>query len=175
MAQDKWLEATSKASEFVLSISSVIISLATRLHWCREQSLLFTKLIDKTMKINQITTTLVALAMLVLPAVSSANTYQYIDSGGRLQSTQANSSNEALATANNIALHSGVVLVSVEGIGGNYEPTTTNTTGNFYQFVDKNGNVQSVNAMNSSVALATAPNIALHSGVILVTNSTTVN
>ena len=35
------------------------------------------------MKIKQITTTLVALAVLVLPAVSSANTYQYVDSGGR--------------------------------------------------------------------------------------------
>jgi len=132
------------------------------------------------MKIKQITTTLVALAIFILPAVSSANTYQYVDNGGRLQSIQASSSTEALAMAYNIGIHSGVMLVSVNGIGGSYEDPTTNTTTttntntnvNFYQFIDVNGNVQSMNAPNSSVALATAYNIGIHSGVVLVTNST---
>jgi hypothetical protein len=130
------------------------------------------------MKIKQITTTLMALAILALPAISTANTYQYIDSGGRLQSTQSNSPNEALATAHNIGLHSGVVLLSVGGVGGvggNYEFPITNTSGSFYQFVDTNGNIQNMNAINSMTALDTAYNIGLHSGVVLVTNSTMVN
>ena len=127
------------------------------------------------MKTKRITTTLVALAVLVLPAVSSASTYQYIDTAGRIQSTQANSSTEALATAYNIGLHSGVVLVNVNGIGGSYESPTTNIGGSFYQFVDIYGNVQSMNAVSSTVALATAYNIGSNSGVVLVTNSTIVN
>lgn len=130
------------------------------------------------MKTKQITNTLVALAVLALPAVSLANTYQYVDSGGRLQSTQANSSTEALATAYNIGSHSGVALIGVAEVGGSYEsPTinTTNTGGSFYQFIDINGNVQSMNAPSASIALATAYNIGAHSGVVLVTYSTTVN
>jgi len=127
------------------------------------------------MKIKQITTTLAVLSILALPVVSSANTYQYIDSGGMIQSTQASNPSEALATAYNIGLHSGVVLTTVDGIGGSYESPTVNTSGSFYQFVDVNGNIQSINAVSASVALATAYNIGLHSGVVLVTNSTTVN
>ncbi|MEX0919306.1 MAG: hypothetical protein WDZ64_00970 [Parcubacteria group bacterium] len=130
------------------------------------------------MKRKQLTTTLMVLSLLALPAVSFASTYQYIDKGGQVQSVQANSSAEALTSAYNIGTHSGVILVTVEGIGGSYESPTvvyTNTGGSFYQFVDRNGNVQSISAPNSSTALATAPNIGLHSGVVIVTNSTTVN
>lgn len=128
------------------------------------------------MKIKQITTILAALAIFALPVASYANTYQYVDSVGQLQSTQANSPGQAIATANNIGLHSGVMLVGVDGIGGiggnDAPPTTTNTEGSFYQFVDANNNIQSMNAISPEVALATAYNIGLHSGVVLVTNST---
>jgi len=112
------------------------------------------------------------LAVLGLPAVSLANTYQYVDSGGVLRSMQANSAVQALATAPNIGLHSGVVLVTIggTGTGGSYESVTTGNT--FYQFIDRNGKIQSVNAASASIALASAPNIAPNSGVILVTNST---
>ncbi len=127
------------------------------------------------MKIKQITTTLAALAVLAVPVVSAANTYQYVDSAGRLQTTQAVSSSDALSTTSNMGLHSGVIWVSVDGIGGSYESPTTNTGGSFYQFIDVNGNIQSMNAISSAVALATAYNIDLNSGVVLVTNSTTVN
>jgi len=67
---------------------------------------------NKNMNIKQITTTLVALAILAIPAVTFANIYQYIDSGGNVQSIQANSPSEALATAPNLGLHSGVILVT---------------------------------------------------------------
>ena len=133
------------------------------------------KVKNNKMKTKHITASLALLAILAMPAVSSANTYQYIDSGGRLQSTQASDPNEALATAYNIGLHSGVLLVSTDGIGGSYESPTINTSGSFYQYIDIYGNVQSMNAINSSVALSTAHNIDPHSGVILVTNNTTVN
>jgi hypothetical protein len=127
------------------------------------------------MKINKITATLAVLTMLVLPTVSFANTYLYVDSGGRLQSMQANSSTEALATAPNIKFNSGVMLVSagefIGGIGGSFE-SPVNLSGTFYQFVDVNGNIQSINAGSSAEALANAVNIAPNSGVILVTSST---
>lgn len=130
------------------------------------------------MKMKQLTTTLVALAVLVLPAVSLASTYQYVNSAGALQSTEANSSAEALAIASNLGIHSGVMLLGtngIGGIGGNLVLPVTNTGGNFYQYIDANGNVQSLNAVNSSVALANAYNIGANSGVILVTNSTALN
>jgi hypothetical protein len=136
----------------------------------------------KKMKIKHITATLAVLTALALPALSSANTYQYVDSAGVLRSTQVNTSTEALATASNIGPNSGVILVSMGATTVVYpvtspatNTTVTNTGGSFYQFVDANGNVQSINAVNSSVALATAYNIGLHSGVVLVTNSTSVN
>jgi hypothetical protein len=117
---------------------------------------------------KQITSTLVALAILALPAVSFANTYQYVDNGGRLQSTVANSPTEAIATAFNISPQSGVMLVS----GGNTIGVTvtpiTNTGGNVYKFIDIYGNVQSIHAVSSAVALATAINISPNSGVMLV-------
>ena len=118
------------------------------------------------MKIKKITTILVALAVLAIPVVSFANTYQYVDSRGQLQSIEANSSSEALMTAYNIGIHSGVMLVSSQGIGGG------DYTGSFYQFVDMSGNIQSMDATNSSTALTTAYNIGTHSGVILVNNYT---
>lgn len=125
------------------------------------------------MKVTQTVTALMLLTVVVLPTVSLASTYQYVDNAGKIQSVEANSSSQALAIAPNIAPHSGVILGKIANTGTTYDPgTTTNTSGSFYQYVDVNGNVQSVNAPNASTALATAPNISPHSGVILVTSNT---
>lgn len=71
------------------------------------------------MNTKRIVVTLVALAVLVVPVVSSANTYQYIDTSGQLQYVQADNSSQALASAYNIGIHSGVMLYSSNwGIGG---------------------------------------------------------
>jgi len=52
--------------------------------------------------------------------------------------------------------------------------STTNTGGSFYQYVDMSGNVQRVYASSASVALATAYNRSPSSGVMLVTQSTSI-
>ena len=63
------------------------------------------------MKRKNLAPILLAVAMLALPALSLASTYQFIDTGGNLQSVEANSSSVALATAYQLGVHSGVVLV----------------------------------------------------------------
>ncbi|MEX0910436.1 MAG: hypothetical protein WDZ73_01640 [Candidatus Paceibacterota bacterium] len=129
------------------------------------------------MKIKQIATSLAVLTVFILPTLVFANTYQYVDSNGNLQEVQANSSTEALATAINRAVHSGVMLVGTGGVitNSNYNfsvSNTTNTSGSFYQFVDTSGNIQSINAASAEIALATAVNRHVNSGVILVNNNT---
>jgi len=127
------------------------------------------------MNLKQIITAFIVLTVLTLPAVSLANTYQYVDAGGRLQSVEANSTTQALATAPNIGLHSGVMLVTSTTVivnTGTYTAPSTNSytsTDSFYQYIDIHGAVQSMNAVSASVALATAYNISPHSGVMLVT------
>jgi len=127
------------------------------------------------MNIQQIATVFGAFALVVLPAVTSANTYQYISTSGSLQSVQADNAMQALATAPNLAANSGVILVGSDGKltpSDNTNPTNTNpTSGSFYQYINTDGNVQSIDTTSASVAIATATNIAPHSGVILVTNS----
>jgi hypothetical protein len=80
------------------------------------------------MNIKKLTTALVALALFVLPVVSLANTYQYADTAGRLQTVEANSSTEALVKAPNIGSHSGVMLLTSGGIVASYNPPTNNTS-----------------------------------------------
>lgn len=116
----------------------------------------------------QITSSFAALSLLILPAVSLASTYQYVSTSGNLQSIEAGSASTALATAPNLAVHSGVMLA---GVGSTVNGGGTTNANTFYQFIDVNGSVQSVNAASATAAL-TAPNIAPHSGVILVTTNT---
>lgn len=116
-------------------------------------------------KIN-ILTGFMALALVILPTVSFANTYKFVDTSGNLQSVEANSATEALATAHPLALHSGVWLVEKTD-SNTVIPTQTNGSGNYYLFVNTSGNLQGVWAPNASVALATAHPLAPHSGVWL--------
>jgi len=112
-----------------------------------------------------------ALAILAFPALSFASTYQFVDSSGNLQSVEAANSSVALATAYNIGVHSGVMLTRNGAVLGTntYTTYTTNAgTGNYYQFVNTSGQLSGLWATNSSVALATAYNIGIHSGVVLV-------
>lgn len=124
------------------------------------------------MNTKKISTVLALVGILALPATSLANTYHYISNSGTLQSVQADTPVMAISVAPNIAYNSGVQLATRGGVGGDGSGVFTNTAGNHYQFVDARGNLQSINAVNASVALSIAPNIAPTSGVILVNSST---
>lgn len=124
------------------------------------------------MKGKYIIPSLIAIAMFALPAVSLANTYQFVDTSSELQSMGADSFAMALATAPELGVHSGVILVNEGGIGGlvlsaDYSSDNSGSD-NYYQFIDTSGNLQGLWAPNSSVALNTAYQLGVHSGVILV-------
>jgi hypothetical protein len=50
-------------------------------------------------------------ALVVLPALASAASYAYVDAGGDVKSVMANDWQTAIATAPNIHIHSGVLLL----------------------------------------------------------------
>jgi hypothetical protein len=118
------------------------------------------------MKTKHLTKLSTLLALLVLPAVSFASVYQYIDTSGNLQSIDVPNSTTAIATAPNIAQNSGVRLGLLYGTGGSSVPVTVGSS--YYQYINTSGNLESIDAPNSTTAIATAPNIAQKSGVILV-------
>lgn len=51
-------------------------------------------------------------ALIALPAVSFAAPYAYVNASGEVSSVEAASASAALATAPNIHIHSGVMLLS---------------------------------------------------------------
>lgn len=108
-----------------------------------------------------------SMALLVLPAISMANTYQFIDTSGNLQSIESVSPKAALEDAYRLGIHSGVILVT-DGSSGSYTYVNTSGSGNYYQFIDTSGNLQGLWATNSSAALDQAYQLGVHSGVILV-------
>lgn len=55
---------------------------------------------------------LVAIGSLVLPALSLAATFQYVDVSGNIKSVVASNPNEALVLPDDIAPHSGVIWVT---------------------------------------------------------------
>jgi len=113
-----------------------------------------------------------AIAIFALPAASLANTYHFVDTSGDLQSINADSSNRALATAPELGVHSGVVLISEGGIGGAALPddntSTHSSSDNYYQFINTSGDIQGLWASSPSIALNTAYQLGIHSGVVLV-------
>jgi len=114
-------------------------------------------------------TSLVVLGMLLSSSVASAATYLYANTSGNLQSIEANNPTEAMAIAPNIAVHSGVMLVSSTPLSiGGIDGVVLSATSNIYLYVDTSGNLRTVVANNSTEAMAIAPNIAVHSGVMLV-------
>lgn len=55
------------------------------------------------------------LALLVLPVLTQAATYAYVDNSGNVRSVVANDWQTAIATAFNIYIHSGVLLLTSTG------------------------------------------------------------
>jgi hypothetical protein len=51
-------------------------------------------------------------ALVALPTASFAQTFAYVNTSGEVTSTEAADANTALATAPNIAVHSGVMLLT---------------------------------------------------------------
>ena len=125
------------------------------------------KVTKNNMKTNTMLTGLLATALLALPAVSLADTYHFIDTSGNMQSMEAGSPAEALATAPHLGIHSGVMLIGQGGSNARISMNSTNF-GHFYHFIDTNGDLQGMWAASASVALATAPHLGIHSGVMLV-------
>ena len=127
------------------------------------------------MEIKKTIATFMVLTVFALPAVTFASTYQFVDQQNKLQSVEASSFAGALASASNIATHSGVMLGTFKGFDGTSRPSSVTNTGNtFYQYIDSQGRIRSVNASSATNALSTASNIGMHSGVILVTNNSMV-
>lgn len=52
------------------------------------------------------------LAAAAVPGISFAATYAYVNTSGEVMTTEAATPNSAIATAPNISLHSGVMLVN---------------------------------------------------------------
>lgn len=119
------------------------------------------------MKIKYILNGFMFMALLLLPAISMANTYHFIDTSGNRQSMEASNSAVALATAHQLGIHSGVMMME-KGDSVVVIPIVTPGSGNYYHFIDTSGNLKGMWAVNSSVALDTAYQLGIHSGVMLV-------
>jgi hypothetical protein len=115
--------------------------------------------------------TIAMAAMLAVPAISLADTYQYVTTAGTLGTITAATPDEAIFNAPNIAPHSGVIDETVtSGITTTTEPvtittttpvttttptTTTNTTGDTTSNTD-NGDLTAAGTYISSPASATS-------------------
>lgn len=108
---------------------------------------------------------LLAAPLLLTPLASLAATYDYVDTSGTVQAVSANSASAALTTAPNIAVHSGVALADGTPIAGSSGGAVLGASGTAYNYVDTSGIVQTVTASTPAAAIATAPNISVHSGV----------
>ena len=108
-------------------------------------------------------TLFVALLGFGLPMTSFAATYLYVNTSGAIQTVTADNPNQALALAQNIDPHSGVMLQS-----GTIDSSGTLS---MYEYVNVNGTLSVVRANNPSQALALATDIAPHSGVMIVRNA----
>lgn len=108
-----------------------------------------------------------AIALLALPAITVAKTYQFIDTSGNIQSIEANTPQEAIDTAYKLGIHSGVILVDNNSPDLS-SPTNTNGSDSYYNFIDTSGNLQGLWAANSSDAIDEAYQRGIHSGVIFV-------
>jgi len=122
-----------------------------------------------------LTTTLLIGGFMVMAVPALAATYQYVDTSGSLRTMTADNSAQALATAPNIAVHSGVMLVTGSPIVTNTTTTYTGTTytgtvsgdNEAYGYINTSGNFVTVVAKSPAEAML-ASDKATHSGVILV-------
>lgn len=99
-----------------------------------------------------------------------AATYYYVNTHGSVSSVNAQNASTALATAPDIAPHSGVAIdMGVMSTSSGSQSSSGNSTGTLhtYFYVDASGFTTSVVAPNPETAFALAANIAEHSGVAL--------
>ena len=114
-----------------------------------------------------ITGMLVAGVLTILPAMTFASTYEYVNTSGGLSSLTANSATEALEAVSSMGSNSGVMLISGNNEVSTYNPNQVNQ----YIYVNSSGVVTTISANTPTQAFASATNIAVHSGVMDV-NST---
>ncbi len=121
-------------------------------------------------------------AVVIVPAVSLAAQYHYVDTTGTVRTITADNATQAFALAVNIAPHSGVavdtgVLDSGDSVNGSGSMNTTTVVvvpnmthapvPNLYHYIDITGTVRNVTASSPAEAFALAVNIAPHSGVVV--------
>ena len=115
-------------------------------------------------------------AVLIIPGITFAAQYHYVDDAGRIETIEAASAQQALSVAatdnpdTGVALDMGLLeegmyvdAVTVGGIGDSGDSSAYT-----YQYVDAAGNVRYVNAMNADQALMLAADREPNSGVVLV-------
>ena len=121
------------------------------------------------MKTKNIFIGFMALTLFVLPAITQASTYHFVDTSGNLQSMQADNSNNALNTAPRLGVYSGVMLMNHNSTTSTpfvFNSINTSGSGNYYYFVDTSGNLQGLWATSFTDALNRAHQLGAHSGVM---------
>jgi hypothetical protein len=115
---------------------------------------------------------LALIAIGLLPGLSFAATYHYVNTSGEIAAVEAQNAQTALVTAPNIAYNSGVAIDNgLLKVGkqvtafGYVQPINTGL--NTYHFVNTSGYTDSVVAASAQIALMIAPNIAYNSGVAI--------
>lgn len=99
-------------------------------------------------------------------SIADANTYDFINTSGQRVSVTADTSGEALRTAFNLGLHSGVILVD-NNTGNSNQPVAGQGV-YLYEFINTSGQIGTVRANTPQEALNTAYQLGVHSGVIRV-------
>lgn len=104
--------------------------------------------------------------MLILPAVSSAALYHYLDLTGRVTTIQVSNAPAALAVADQA--NRGIVKSGVKLDQGARETLKTGQWfGTFYQYMSVSGAIKSVMAASAEAAFALAADIAPTSGFLM--------
>lgn len=102
-----------------------------------------------------------------LTSFVNANTYNFIDTSGQIQSIVANTPEDAIRDAYQRGATSGVILVDHTNDAVNNNNVVVGQGNNLYQFIDTSGQLKSVRANSAQEALRTAYQLGVHSGVIL--------
>lgn len=110
-----------------------------------------------------------SLAIISIPSLAFAETYNYVNTSGTIQKVTADSAQIALATAPNLAVHSGVAFdMGILQTGDTTTATNQSNNGmNQYHYINTSGIVQTVFANNATEAYSKAVNIDPQSGMAL--------
>ncbi len=131
------------------------------------------------MKTKTFGVTVASLAVVLLGAAYSSNvafaegenTYMYVNTSGNVMTEVATNPAEALREAENIAPHSGVILIDNNP---SVAAVAVDNQDEMYGYVDINGNLQTEVAETPREAINEAERIAPHSGVILIKATSTI-